>query len=60
MKISHDIPQWALEDIKRLVAEATIGDDGRMPVVRDATWPEWIGAARSHLQMVVESAEARK
>lgn len=55
--IKYEMSDWALEDIKRLIAEATQDSEGQMPVVRDNRWPYWIGAAVSHLRDVVEAAE---
>lgn len=57
MKLKHELSNWALEDIKRLVKEAERGEDGQMPVVRDRNHYVWIGAAHAHLKMLLESAE---
>lgn len=58
MKINIDLHDWAVQDIKRLIAEATADPDGGgMVAVRDDTFPQWIGAARAHLAMILEKAE---
>lgn len=61
MQIKHHLSNWALDDIKRLIAEATKpADEANMPVVRDNSWPLWIGSARAHLLAIVESATTRE
>lgn len=57
MKANIELSDWAVEDIKRLLVEATVKDGGRMPVVDNNTWPQWIGSARAHLGMILEKAE---
>lgn len=57
MKVTIDISEWALQDMERLIVEATRGDDQVMPVVRERTWPLWIGEAKAHLQSILEQIE---
>lgn len=58
--IKYEMSDWALEDIKRLIAEATQDSEGKMPVVSKGNWPHWIGSAVSHLRDVVEAAKPSK
>lgn len=59
MQVTHMLYDTQLDDIKRLIAEASSDGDGVMPVIRDDTWPAWIGAAKAHLQQLVASAERK-
>lgn len=51
------VSAWAINDMKRLIAEATKDGRGRMPVVENNSWPQWIGAACAHLARIVREAE---
>lgn len=59
MKVTIEVSDFLLQDVKRLVAESTRGEDGQIPVVRDDNWPQWIGAARSHLRWIMEQIEKK-
>jgi hypothetical protein len=54
-KVTMEISDWQLKDMKRLVAQGTPGPDGKVPATE--TWPQWIGAAVVHLETIVEMAE---
>lgn len=58
--VQHKISDSEIDDIKRLIAEASDDGNGVMPVIRDDNWSEWIGAAKAHLRSLIESAEGRR
>lgn len=55
--VSHKLSDWAISDIRRLVSQAQRDEAGEMPVIRDKTHYEWIGAAHAHLKMLLESID---